>query len=55
MDTSTPFPWAVPVGPHQEDMAASGCQQNTISRSGGLDLLHQKVVDLALPYPQCYG
>ena len=34
---------------------SSGCQQNTISRLGGLDLLHPKVVDLAPPYSQCYG
>ena len=40
---------------HQEDMAASSCQQNTISRLGGLSLLHQKVVDLAPPYSQCYS
>ena len=29
--------------------------ENTISRLGGLDLLHPKVVDLAPPYSQCYG
>ena len=43
------------VGSRQEDMAASGCQQNNTSKLGGLDLLHQKVVDLAPPYSQCYG
>ena len=31
---------------------SSGSQQNTFSNSGGLDLLHPKVVDLALPYSQ---
>ena len=36
-------------------MAASDCQQNNISRLGRLNLLHQKVVDLAPPYSQCYG
>ena len=54
-DTGTPFQWAVPVGSRQEDTVASGCQQNTISRLGGLDLLHQKVLDLAPPYLQCYS
>ena len=31
---------------------SSGSQQNTFSNSGGLDLLHPKVVDLAPPYSQ---
>ena len=35
--------------------SSSGCQQNTISRLGRLNLLHLKVVDLAPPYSQCYG
>ena len=47
--------WPVPVGSLQEDMAASGCKQNNTSKLGRLDLLHQKVVDLAPPYLQCYG
>ena len=34
---------------------SSGSQQNTFSRLGGLDLLHPKVVDLALPYLQSHG
>ena len=36
-------------------MAASSCQQNSTSKLGRLDLLHQKVVDLVPPYSQCYG
>ena len=31
---------------------SSSSQQNTFSNLGGLDLLHPKVVDLALPYSQ---
>ena len=34
---------------------SSGSQQNTFSNSGGLDLLHPKVVDLAPPYSQRYA
>ena len=34
---------------------SSSSQQNTFSNSGGLDLLHPKVVDLALPYSQCHA
>ena len=40
---------------HQEDVAASGCQQNNTSKLGRLDLLRQMVVDLTPPYSQCYG
>ena len=34
---------------------SSGSQQNTFFNSGGLDLLHPKVVDLAPPYSQCHA
>ena len=45
-------PVSGPVGFRRS--GSSFCQQNTISRLGRLNLLHPKVVDLALPYSQCY-
>ena len=43
-------PVMLPVGLQRS--GSSGSQQNTFFNSGGLDLLHPKVVDLAPPYSQ---
>ena len=51
--TPVSVPVKGPVGFWRSD--SSGCQQNTISQLGGLDLLHPKVVNLAPPYSQCYS
>ena len=46
-------PVKLPVGFRRS--GSSGSQQNTFSRLGWLDLLHPKVVDLAMPYSQHHG
>ena len=48
--TAVSVPVMLPVGLRRS--GSSGSQQNTFSNSGGLDLLHPKVVDLAPPYSQ---
>ena len=48
--TPVSVPVTLPVGLRRSGSSSS--QQNTFSNLGRLDLLHPKVVDLALPYSQ---